>query len=448
MKRQKKAKLSNVQIIALGFFIMILLGTGLLMLPIASAEPGGASFGDALFTATSASCVTGLVQQDTGTYWTTFGQMVIIVLIQIGGLGFMTIATLFLLLLRRRMGLRQREVVVEGISYNQLGGFAPFIRRVFLGTLLIEGLGAVLLSVRFVGEMGLGRGIYYGVWHSVSAFCNAGFDLMGPYSGPYSSFTAYAGDPLVSLTICALILVGGLGFLVWDDLVRNKLRWRRYRLQTKVVLTVTAALTLGGGALFFLLERENLGAGRPLGEQILSALFDAVTPRTAGFNSTDTAALSPGSLLLTIIFMFIGGSPGSTAGGVKTTTVFVVLLHALSGVRRERSANAFGRSIGDGALKKATSVLYTNLLLALAGALVISAVQAMPLTDVLFETFSAIGTAGMTTGITRDLLPLSQAVIIFLMYCGRVGSISFAVALLEKRALPPVTLPQEEITIG
>ena len=448
MKRQKKAKLSNVQIIALGFFIMILLGTGLLMLPIASAEPGGASFGDALFTATSASCVTGLVQQDTGTYWTTFGQMVIIVLIQIGGLGFMTIATLFLLLLRRRMGLRQREVVVEGISYNQLGGFAPFIRRVFLGTLLIEGLGAVLLSVRFAGEMGLGRGIYYGVWHSVSAFCNAGFDLMGPYSGPYSSFTAYAGDPLVSLTICALILVGGLGFLVWDDLVRNKLRWRRYRLQTKVVLTVTAALTLGGGALFFLLERENLGAGRPLGEQILSALFDAVTPRTAGFNSTDTAALSPGSLLLTIIFMFIGGSPGSTAGGVKTTTVFVVLLHALSGVRRERSANAFGRSIGDGALKKATSVLYTNLLLALAGALVISAVQTMPLTDVLFETFSAIGTAGMTTGITRDLLPLSQAVIIFLMYCGRVGSISFAVALLEKRALPPVTLPQEEITIG
>ena len=448
MKRQKKAKLSNVQIIALGFFIMILLGTGLLMLPIASAEPGGASFGDALFTATSASCVTGLVQQDTGTYWTTFGQMVIIVLIQIGGLGFMTIATLFLLLLRRRMGLRQREVVVEGISYNQLGGFAPFIRRVFLGTLLIEGLGAVLLSVRFAGEMGLGRGIYYGVWHSVSAFCNAGFDLMGPYSGPYSSFTAYAGDPLVSLTICALILVGGLGFLVWDDLVRNKLRWRRYRLQTKVVLTVTAALTLGGGALFFLLERENLGAGRPLGEQILSALFDAVTPRTAGFNSTDTAALSPGSLLLTIIFMFIGGSPGSTAGGVKTTTVFVVLLHALSGVRRERSANAFGRSIGDGALKKATSVLYTNLLLALAGALVISAVQPLPLTDVLFETFSAIGTAGMTTGITRDLLPLSQAVIIFLMYCGRVGSISFAVALLEKRALPPVTLPQEEITIG
>ena len=214
--------------------------------------------------------------------------------------------------------------------------------------------------------------------------------------------------------------MGGLGFLVWDDLARNKLCWRRYRLQTKVVLTMNLALTLGGGLLFFLLERGNLGAGRPMLEQILSALFDAVTPRTAGFNSTDTAALSPGSLLLTIIFMFIGGSPGSTAGG----------------------------SIGDDSLKKATSVLYTNLLLALSGALAICAIQTMPLTDVLFETFSAIGTAGMTTGITRDLLPLSRAIIVFLMYCGRVGSISFAVALLEKRALPPVTLPQEQITIG
>ena len=262
--------------------------------------------------------------------------------------------------------------------------------------LLAEGLGAVLLSIRFVQDMGLGRGIYCGVWHSISAFCNAGFDLMGPYSGEYSSFTAYAGDPLVSLTICALILVGGLGFLVWSDLVRNRWHWRRYRLQTKVVLVVTLLLTFGGGLLFFLLERNNLGAGRPLGEQVLSALFDAVTPRTAGFNSTDTGALTPGSLLLTIIFMFIGGSPGSTAGGIKTTTIFVILLHTFSGIRREQSANAFGRSIGDDALKKATSVLFTNLLLALIGAIAISAIQPLALSDVLFETFSAIGTAGMT----------------------------------------------------
>lgn len=448
MRRQRKAKLSSVQIIALGFFIMIGIGTALLMLPVSSRAPGGASFGDALFTATSASCVTGLVPQDTGTYWTVFGQVVIILLIQVGGLGFMSIATLFLLLMRRRLGLRQREVVVDSISYNQLGGFVPFLRLVFLGTLLAEGTGAALLSIRFVPRLGWGKGVYYGVWHSISAFCNAGFDLMGPYSGEYSSFTAYAGDPLVSLTVCALILVGGMGFLVWDDLVRNRLHWRRYRLQTKVVLVMNLLLTFGGGLAFFLLERNNLGAGRPLGEQVLSALFDAVTPRTAGFNSTDTGALASGSVLLTIIFMFIGGSPGSTAGGVKTTTVFVILLHAFAGIRRERGANAFGRSIGDDTLKKATAVLYTNLLLALVGALAICAIQTLPLTEVLFETFSAIGTAGMTMGITRDLVPASRFVIIFLMYCGRVGSISFAVALLEKKAIPPVTLPREDITIG
>ena len=441
-------KLSSVQIIALGFFLMIALGTGLLMLPFSSQGPGHASFGDALFTATSASCVTGLVMRDTGTYWTTFGQLVIIVLIQIGGLGFMTIATLFSLLLRRRMGLREREVVVDSVSYGRLGGLRPFMKRVLLGTLVVEGAGAVLLSLRFVRDFGLGKGVYYGVWHSVSAFCNAGFDLMGGHSGEISSFVAYAADPLVIGTLSALILLGGAGFLVWDDLIVHRLHWRRWRLQTKVVLAVNAVLVGFGTLLFLLFERNNLGAGLPFGEQLLAALFDAVTPRTAGFNSTDTAALSPGSFLLTIMLMFIGGSPGSTAGGVKTTTVFVILLHTFTGIRREQSANAFGRSIADDALKKATAVFFTNLLLALTGALAICAIQTLPLTDVLFETFSAIGTVGMTTGVTRSLAPLSRVVIIFLMYCGRLGSVSFAVALLEKRALPPVTLPKEDITIG
>lgn len=440
--------MSSMQIIAVGFFMIILIGTGLLMLPAATQGPGGASFTDALFTATSASCVTGLVVQDTATYWTTFGQVVIIILIQIGGLGFMTIATLFFLLLRRRLSLREREVVVDSVSYTQLGGLIPFIRFVLVGTLVVETAGAVLLSIRFIPDFGIGRGIYYGVWHSISAFCNAGFDLMGAHSGAYSSFTAYAADPLVILTLSALIQIGGTGFLVWEDLARHKFRWRHYRLQTKVVLVVNLLLILVGWGLFFLLERHNLGAGKPLGEQVLSALFDAVTPRTAGFNSTDTASLSSGSFLLTIILMFIGGSPGSTAGGVKTTTVFVILLHTFTGVRREQSCHAFGRSIGNEALKRATAVLFTNLMLALAGALTICAVQALPLEDILFETFSAIGTVGMTTGITRSLVPLSRAVIIFLMYCGRVGSISLAVALLEKKARPLVTLPEERITIG
>ena len=445
---RRKAKLSSLQIIALGFLLIILAGTALLMLPWATRAPGGASFGDALFTATSATCVTGLVVQDTGTYWSVFGQVVIIALIQVGGLGFMTIATLFMLLLRRRLGLRQREVVVDSVSHYQLSGIVPLVLRIFFGTMLVEGLGAVLLSLRFVPQYGAGRGIYYGVWHSVSAFCNAGFDLMGPHSGAYSSFVAYAGDPLVSLTLMGLIIVGGIGFLVWDDLLRHGLHWRRYRLQTKVVLATTALLILGGAVLFFIFERNNLGAGRPLGEQILCALFDAVTPRTAGFNTTDTAALSSGSLLLTMVLMFIGGSPGSTAGGIKTTTVAVILLHTIAGVRREQSANVFGRSIGDDALKKATSVLFTNLLLVLGGTLAICGLQSLPLTEVLFEAFSAIGTVGMSTGVTRSLSAASRLIIVFLMYCGRVGSISFAVALLEKKALPPVTLPRERITIG
>ena len=440
--------MSSLQIIALGFLLIILAGTALLMLPCATQVPGGASLGDALFTATSATCVTGLVVQDTGTYWSTFGQVVIIVLIQVGGLGFMTIATLFMLLLRRRLGLRQREVVVDSVSHYQLSGIVPLVLRIFFGTMLVEGLGAVLLSLRFVPQYGAGRGIYYGVWHSVSAFCNAGFDLMGPHSGAYSSFVAYAGDPLVSLTLMGLIIVGGIGFLVWDDLLRHGLHWRRYRLQTKVVLATTALLILGGAVLFFIFERNNLGAGRPLGEQILCALFDAVTPRTAGFNTTDTAALSSGSLLLTMVLMFIGGSPGSTAGGIKTTTLMVILMYTLAGVRHARSANIYGRRLEEDALHKAIYVFFVNLIFVILGTIAICSVQNLELTDVLFEAFSAMGTVGISTGITRELEVFSRLVIIFLMYCGRVGSISFAVALMERKAVPPVTMPLEKITIG
>ena len=446
--KKKPVKLTPGRMLAVGFLGIILAGALLLSLPFANRTGRPLPFLDCLFTSTSATCVTGLVAADTWTQFNGLGQLILLLLIQVGGLGYMTMVLMASMLLGRKISLRQRDLMLESVSAERLSDVYILLRYILCGTAAIECAGAALLAVRFVPELGLGRGTWYAVFHSISAFCNAGFDLMGPYSGAYSSFTAYAGDPLVSLTICALILFGGTGFLVWEDLVHNKYHWRRYRLQTKVVLTVNLVLTLGGGALFFLLERNNLGAGRPLGEQVLSALFDAVTPRTAGFNSTDTGALTSGSLLLTIIFMFIGGSPGSTAGGVKTTTVFVILLHALSGVRRERSANAFGRSIGDDALKKATAVLYTNLLLALTGAVAICAIQPLGLTEVLFETFSAIGTAGMTMGITRDLLPLSRLIIIFLMYCGRVGSISFAVALLEKRALPPVTLPREDITIG
>lgn len=442
-----RRKLSHMQIIALGFFLMIMVGTVLLMLPISSRSGQWTAFIDALFTATSASCVTGQVVKDTGTYWSTFGHVVIIVLIQVGGLGFMTIATLFFLACRKRMGLRKRAVMVESISYSQVAGILPFVKKIVLGTLFFEGMGALLLSIRFIPEFGPGRGIAYSVFHAISAFCNAGFDLMG-IKEPYSSFCDYSGDWLVSLTIMFLIVMGGLGFMVWEDIGQKKLDVRRYSLHTKIVLTMSAVLIFGSTALFFLFERDNLGAGLPLHEQVLTALFDSVTARTAGFNTTDTAGLTDSSKLLTIILMFIGGNSGSTAGGVKTTTIAVILIYTVCGLRGHQHATVFGRRLEEDSIKKATYVFFTNLLLALGGTLVICGVQKFDVLDVMVECFSAGGTVGMTTGITRELNTVSKLVIIFLMYCGRVGSISFGSALLEKRALPPVTAPTEKITIG
>ncbi len=442
-----RRKLSHMQVIALGFFLIIMTGTLLLMLPVSSRSGQWTGFLDALFTATSASCVTGLAVKDTGTYWSSFGHVVIITMIQIGGLGFMTIATLFFLALRKRMGLRKRAVMVESISYSQVSDIIPFVKRIICGTLFFEGVGALILAIRFIPEFGWGRGICYGVFHSISAFCNAGFDLMG-VKEPYSSFCYYADDWVVGFVLMALIAVGGLGFMVWDDIRKNKLDVRRYTLHTKLVLVISLALTFGGAALFFLFERNNLGADLSVGDQVLTALFDSVTARTAGFNTTDTASLSGASKLLTMILMFIGGSSGSTAGGVKTTTIAVVLIYTVSGIRGQQHASVFGRRLEEDSLKKATYVLFTNLMLALVSALVICGLQKIDLVDVLFETFSAIGTVGMTTGITRDLNTVSRIVIIFLMYCGRVGSISFGSALLERRALPPVTAPAEKIMIG
>ena len=440
-----KKRLSYLQIIALGYFLIITSGTLLLMLPPASAAPGGADFRTAFFTATSASCVTGLVLCDTATSWTAFGQGVILCLIQIGGLGFMTFATLFYILLRRKMGLRERSVMVESINTTQIGGILNLTRKIVIGTLFFESFGALLLSIRFIPRMGFARGVWYGVFHAVSAFCNAGFDLMGVYDGAYASFVGYSGDWLVNLVLMALITVGGLGFLVWDDLSCKKFHFRRYALQTKLVLSVSAILTFGGALLLFFFEPQgNLS----FDERVLTSLFGSVTARTAGFNTIDTAAMSSGGKLLTMILMFIGGSPGSTAGGVKTTTLAVLLLHTFAGIRHEQSAGAFGRSLGEETLKKAASVFFVNLLLALTGTLAICMIQPLALEDVLFECFSAIGTVGMTTGVTRALAPSSSFIIAFLMFCGRVGSISFAVALLEKRARPPVRRPTEQITIG
>ncbi len=442
-----KVKLSHTQIIAIGFLILIGIGALLLSLPIATADGTRAPLLTTLFTAVSASCVTGLVLQDTATYWSAFGKTVIIVLIQIGGLGVMTISTLFFLLLRRKVGLRQREVLTESINTTAVGDIMRLIRLILIGTAAVELAGALLLSIRFIPRFGPGKGIAYALFHSVSAFCNAGFDLMGVIE-PYSSFSAFSGDWLVNLTLIALIVVGGLGFVVWDDLLKNGWKARRYRFQTRLVLASTAILLIFGALLIWLMERSSTAAGLPADEQLLTSLFGSVTARTAGFNTVDTGAMSDGGKLVTILLMFVGGSPGSTAGGVKTTTCAVILVMAASAVTHRSSPVVLGRRIPNGVLHKAVSVVVINLGFALLGTLVLSGGQGIGLTDALFESFSAIGTVGMTTGITRDLNTVSALTLAVLMFAGRVGSVSFAMALIERRASPSVAYPTENLTIG
>lgn len=440
-------RLNQVQYIALGFFFIILAGSLILTLPIASQSGEWTPFLDSMFTATSATCVTGLVVYDTFTHWNVFGQLVILLLIQIGGLGFITVGVGFSMAFRRRIGLRQRDLLKESINAMEIGGIVKLSRKIFIGTALCEGVGALLLATRFIPEFGLVKGIYYSIFHAISAFCNAGFDLMGGQQ-PYASFTAYATDPVINITLMLLIIVGGLGFVVWSDVVSKRFRWKNYCLHTKMVISVTLLLIFGGALFLFLFEQGGTISGMSTGDQILASLFGSVTARTAGFNTVDTGALQPESKLLTIALMFIGGSPGSTAGGVKTTTIAVILIYVVSNLRGESGCNVFHRRIGDEVIKRASMVFCLNLFLGLTSVTLILATSNLRMSDVLFEVYSAISTVGMTTGITRDLNVVGRIVIIILMYCGRIGSMTFALSLVAKPEAKGLSLPEEKITIG
>lgn len=439
--------LTQTQMIVLGYFIIIFLGAGLLMLPISTKAGVSTPFVDALFTSTSASCVTGLVIADTFRYWSTFGQCVILCIIQIGGLGFMTIGVCFAILLRRKIGLWTRGTLQESVNIMQVGGIVRLAKKIIVGTAIFEGMGALILALRFSRDMSLGKAVYFGIFHSISAFCNAGFDLMGE-SGAYSSFTQYYNDPTVNLVIMSLIVIGGIGFFVWNDISVNKLKFRKYRLHTKIVLISTAVLIFGGAALLFLFEKNNTIAGMPFGDQVLCSLFGSVTARTAGFNTVDTAALTDSSKILTSILMFIGGSPGSTAGGIKTTTFVVLLVYVHANLRKEMHCNVMGRRLDEDSIRKASAVLCINLFSVIMAVLIIVTVQPAAVTDVAFEVVSAIGTVGMSTGITRDMETVSKLVLIFLMYCGRIGSMTFALSLRGHKTEAPVKVPAEKIMIG
>lgn len=440
-------RLSRVQTIALGFLMIIAVGTVLLMLPIATKSGECSGFLNAFFTATSSTCVTGLVVVDTYANWSLFGQAVILVLIQIGGLGFITIGVCFSIFLKRRIGLKERNLIQESMNTLQIGGTVRLVLKIVRYALIFEGVGAVLLMIRFIPQFGIAEGIWYGIFHSISAFCNAGFDLMGRFE-PYSSLTLYYNDVLVNVVIMALIIIGGIGFIVWDDISKQKWNVKKYMLHTKIVLAMTLALIVAGSVCFYLFERENLAAYDVKG-QILASVFGAVTPRTAGFNTIDTGAYSEGGRLLTVVLMFIGGSPGSTAGGVKTTTMMVIILYVWATLRNQSGLNIFGRRMDEDCIKKAATVFFINLLLAAVCCLAMAGVEkGLPLSDILMEVFSAIGTVGISTGITRDITVFSKYMLIFLMYCGRIGSMSFALSFTEKRHNATVRLPIERITIG
>lgn len=446
MRKKHRLRLSPVRLIALGFFLVIFVGAGLLCLPVAykGEAPG---FLNALFTSTSATCVTGLVVRDTYTGWTIFGQLVILFLIQLGGLGFMTVFTLISSALGRRMGLYDRKVLMQSAGNISLGGVGSLISRIIPFTFVFEGVGALLLAIRFVPEFGWGRGLYFSVFHAISAFCNAGFDLMGVRS-PFSSLTAFVDDPLVTLTISALIVIGGLGFLVWRDLAANRFRWSKCQMHTKLVLTTTGALVLGGWLLFLGLERNASLEGLSIGEKLLASFFEAVTPRTAGFNTTDLNAMSESGNLLTNVLMLIGGSPGSTAGGIKTTTIAVLVLSVLASSKGYTRVNAFRYSIARDMLRQASSIVFIYLGMSLAATMALCVFDPITLKQAIFEVNSAIATVGLSLGITPALSAASRIVLIILMYAGRIGGLSFVLLFSERRSEPPIDRPVGKLLIG
>ncbi len=445
----KHPPMSAQGVIALGFAAIIALVTLLLMLPASSRAGTWTDPLTALFTATSAVCVTGLVVVDTATHWSVFGRCVLLAGIQIGGLGVMTVIALAAMMMNRRIGLRQRTLLVESVATLHIGGIVRLVRRALYGTLLLELGGALLLALRFVPLLGPGRGVFYAVFHAVSAFCNAGFDLMGTVTGPFSSLESFVSDPLVNLVAVSLILLGGLGFFVWDDLIENKFRFRRLQLHTRVVLVITPVIVLVPACLFYVFEAGASMAGMDTGTRMLASLFSAVTPRTAGFDTVPTGELSPAGSLLTVLLMLTGGNPGSTAGGAKTTTMLVLLLLAVSILRREEDIRLFGRRLPEDLMRRACSIVIIYVSLAMLSTLAICAAQPeLALQDVIIEVFSAINTVGMSTGLTRELGTFARLIIILLMYAGRLGSLTFALLIARHPSPSPLRCPQERILIG
>ena len=435
MNIKSKWKLSSFQIILLGFATVILIGAFLLMLPISNKTGEWTPFIDTLFTSTSAVCVTGLIVFDTATHWTMFGQIIILLLIQIGGMGVVTVAASFALLSGKKIGLFGRNTIKEAISAPNVGGIVRLTGFILKGIFLIEIIGALIMLPVFCKDYGA-EGIWMAIFHSVSAFCNAGFDIMGTKSGVFMSLTSFSAQPIINIVIMLLIVIGGIGFLVWEDICKNKWHIKKYRTQSKIVLLVTGILIVVPTIYL------------PIGERILASFFQAITPRTAGFNTVNLSIISETGLLLMIILMLIGGSPSSTAGGMKTTTLAVLFSSAISVFRKKDNAELMKRRIDDNTVKNAATIFLMYIVLFLFGGMIISTIEDLPLLTCLYETASAIGTVGLTLGITPTLGIISKIILILLMFIGRVGGLTLIYAALGGNKKQVSKLPIDNITVG
>lgn len=440
---KKRKHLNPFQIIILGFLGVILAGALLLMLPISTNSGVVTPFNEAAFTATSAVCVTGLVVQDTATYWSGFGQAIILILIQIGGLGVVTVTASFALLSGRNISLAQRSTMQEAIAAPKVGGIVKLTAFILKATLIFELTGALIMLPVFCMDFGV-KGIWMAVFHSVSAFCNAGFDIMGTNEAPFASLTYYMSHPVINVVVILLIVIGGIGFLTWEDVYRNKLKFKSYRMQSKVIFLVTGLLILIPALIFFFFEFSDM----PLNERIFASLFQSVTPRTAGFNTADLASMSRMGQGVIIVLMLIGGSPGSTAGGMKTTTVAVLIANALAVFRRKEATQFFGRRVDNEAVRSAATIIMMYITLFFSGAVAISVIEGIPFEECVFETASAVGTAGLTLGITTTLGLASQIILMTLMFLGRVGGLTLIYATISGINKNLSKLPQEKITVG
>lgn len=434
-----RVHLSTPQIVVMGFAALILAGAILLSLPISSAQRQFTPFLDALFTATTSVCVTGLVVQDTGTYWSIFGQAIILMLIQVGGLGVITVAASFTILAGKKIGLFQRSAIRDAVASPQMGGVVKLTNFLLKTTFLIEAIGAVVLAPAFISDFGLPKGIWLSVFTSVSAFCNAGIDLFGDYR----SLTDYIANPLINIVIMCLVIIAGLGFLTWRDIYSHGIHLHKYRMQSKLILMVTGFLIIVPAVLFFFFEFNNL----PIKERIFASLFQSVTTRTAGFNTADLNSMNESGQMGMIGLMLVGGSPGSTAGGMKTTTFAVLIGCAYAVLRRRDSVQFFGRRIASDVVYTALALAFLYVGLSVSAAMVISMLEGLPFLTCWFEAASAIATVGLSLGITPTLCTASKIIIIALMYLGRIGGLTlFYAAISNKKQMG--RLPLDKLIVG